>query len=57
MKTNTKLACSVFSTKETVLVLPILNSGKFSKLNSTITQKILRRPKKNKVLSKNERQV
>jgi len=37
------------STNKTVQVLPILNSGSFSIIKSTITQKVLRRSKNQKL--------
>ena len=50
MNTKIKLTCSVCSTKKTVPVQPILNSGSFSIIKSTITQNDLRRSKKKQKL-------
>ena len=49
MYTKINLSCGVFSTKKTVPVQPILNSGSFSIIKSTITQKVLGRSKKQKL--------
>ena len=49
MHTILKITFVVFFTKKTVPVLPILNSGSFSTINSTITEKVLRISQKQKL--------
>ena len=48
-KKKIKFTWGVFSTKKKIVtVLPMLNSGSFSKIKSTIAQNVLRRSKKQK---------
>ena len=52
MNTKIKPTCGVVSTKKTVPVQPILNSGSFLIIKNRITQKVLRRSKKQKIEAK-----
>ena len=53
MSTRAKLTCDVFPTENTFSVLPVLNLRSLQLIESTVTQKVLRRSKENSQQKKN----